>query len=188
MGPEQSKFFTQGCDQLTVVTDHKPLISLLGQKSLKQVPNTRLFRIKQRISSWKFRIIHCPGKANFFAGVQVPSSGRRQHGRTVCSSEPGVGSGYHCRSSHGGEGRQGVMGPPPSAGGGHSPSSSSMQGVLPVLRLDVPTRRGPALQRSPHPLQPQTKGPHSPPHSTSRKVHDAPSHSILAGVYNRYRP
>ena len=64
---EQSKFFTQGCDRLTVATDHKPLISLLGQKSLDQVPNTRLFRIKQRISSWKFRITHCPGKANFFA-------------------------------------------------------------------------------------------------------------------------
>ena len=29
--------------------------------------NARLFRIKQRISMWKFRVIHCLGKANFFA-------------------------------------------------------------------------------------------------------------------------
>ena len=55
---ERSKFFTQGCDWLTVATDHKPLVSLLGQKSLDQVPNARLFRIKQRISMWKFRMIH----------------------------------------------------------------------------------------------------------------------------------
>ena len=57
---EQTKFFT-------VTTDHKPLISLLGEKSLDQVPNVRLFRIKQRISIWKFDIVHCPGKTNFFA-------------------------------------------------------------------------------------------------------------------------
>ena len=25
---EQSKFFTQGCDRLTVATDHKPLVSI----------------------------------------------------------------------------------------------------------------------------------------------------------------
>ena len=36
---EQSKFFTQGCDRLTVATNHKPLVSLLGQKSLNQVAN-----------------------------------------------------------------------------------------------------------------------------------------------------
>ena len=64
---EQTKFFMQGCDKLTVATDHKPLISLLGGKSLDQVPNVRLFRIRQRISMWKFSIIHSPGKTNFFA-------------------------------------------------------------------------------------------------------------------------
>ena len=41
--------------------------SLLGEKSLDQVPNVRLFRIKQRISMWKFSIIHSLGKTNFFA-------------------------------------------------------------------------------------------------------------------------
>ena len=51
---EQSKFFTQGCDKLTVATDHEPLVSLHGQKSLDQVPNARLFPIKQRISMWKY--------------------------------------------------------------------------------------------------------------------------------------
>ena len=67
---EQTKFFTQGCDRLTVATDHKPLTALLGEKSLDQVPNVRLFRIKQRISMWKFDIIHFPGKTNFFADAK----------------------------------------------------------------------------------------------------------------------
>ena len=47
---KQMKFFTQGCDRLTVATDHKPLISRLGAKSLDQAPNVRLFQIRQRIS------------------------------------------------------------------------------------------------------------------------------------------
>ena len=67
---EQTKFFTQGCDNLTVATDHKPLISLLGEKSLDQVPSVCLFRIKQRISMWKFNIVHCPGKTSFFADAK----------------------------------------------------------------------------------------------------------------------
>ena len=66
---EQIKFFTQGCDKLTVATDHTPLVLLLGQKSLDQFLNARLFRIKQRISMWKFNIIHCPGRTNFFGDV-----------------------------------------------------------------------------------------------------------------------
>ena len=66
---EQSKFFTMGCNKLTVATDHKPLVSLLGQKSLDQVSNARLFYIKPRISMWKLRHIHCPGRTNFFADV-----------------------------------------------------------------------------------------------------------------------
>ena len=65
----ETKFFTQGCDRLTVATDHKPLKGLLGQKSIDQVANACLFQIKQRISMWKFKVIYCPGKANFFANA-----------------------------------------------------------------------------------------------------------------------
>ena len=61
---EQSKFFTQGCDKLVVVTDHKPLVGLLMDRSLDQVSNARLLQIKQRISLWKFKVLHVPGKTN----------------------------------------------------------------------------------------------------------------------------
>ena len=64
---EQSKFFTQGCDKLVVATDHKPLVGLLMDRSLNQVSNAQLLWIKQRISLWKFEVLHVPGKTNYFA-------------------------------------------------------------------------------------------------------------------------
>ncbi len=33
-GPEQSRYFTQGCDNLLVVTDHKPLVKIFGDRTL----------------------------------------------------------------------------------------------------------------------------------------------------------
>jgi len=61
---EQTRFFTQGCDDLMVVTDHKPLTKLLGDRTLDEIQNTRLFRLKQRTLPWYFRILHMPGKSN----------------------------------------------------------------------------------------------------------------------------
>ena len=45
---EQTKFFTLGCNDLVVVVDHKPLTKILGDRTLDEIPNPRLFRIKQR--------------------------------------------------------------------------------------------------------------------------------------------
>ena len=42
---EQTKFFTLGCDDLTVIVDHKPLTKVLGDRTLDEIPNPRLFRI-----------------------------------------------------------------------------------------------------------------------------------------------
>lgn len=66
-GLEQTKYFTQGCDNLLVVTDHKPLVKLLGDRTLDEIENTRLFRIKQRTLPWRFDIVHMPGKSNSVA-------------------------------------------------------------------------------------------------------------------------
>ncbi|XP_047123065.1 uncharacterized protein LOC124806330 [Hydra vulgaris] len=64
---EQTKYFIQGCDNLMVVTDHKPLVKLLGDRTLDKIANTRLFRLKQRTLPWKFTIQHQPGKTNLAA-------------------------------------------------------------------------------------------------------------------------
>lgn len=66
-GLEQTKYFTQGCDNLLVVTDHKPLVKLLGDRTLDEITNTRLFRLKQRTLTWRFEIVHQPGKDNHVA-------------------------------------------------------------------------------------------------------------------------
>ena len=66
-GLEQSKYFTLGCDDLLVVTDHKPLVKILGDRMLDEIHNTRLFRLKQRTLPWRFSIVHLPGKSNLAA-------------------------------------------------------------------------------------------------------------------------
>jgi len=64
---EQSKYFTQSCEDLVVVTDHKPLVKILDDRTLDEITNTRLFRLKQRTLSWSFSIAHLPGKTNHAA-------------------------------------------------------------------------------------------------------------------------
>ena len=66
-GLEQTKYFTQGCQDLIVATDHKPLVKIFGDRTLDEIPNTRLFRLKQRTLPWRFRVIHLPGKTNHAA-------------------------------------------------------------------------------------------------------------------------
>ena len=66
-GLEQSRSFTQGCGDLMVITDHKPLVKILGDRTLDEISNTRLFRIKQRTLPWRFTIAHMPGKTNHAA-------------------------------------------------------------------------------------------------------------------------
>ena len=64
---EQTKFFTLGCDDLIVVVDHKPLTKVLGDRTLDEIPNPRLFRIKQRTLPWIYQIYWMPGKCNSFS-------------------------------------------------------------------------------------------------------------------------
>ena len=63
-GPEQFKYFTQGCNDLLVVTDHKPLVKIIGDRTLDDISNTRMFRLKQRTLPWSFDIAHLLGKTN----------------------------------------------------------------------------------------------------------------------------
>lgn len=64
---EQTKYFTQGCSNLLVITDHKPLVKLFGDRTLDEIANPRLFRLKQRTLMWRFTVHHQPGKENHFS-------------------------------------------------------------------------------------------------------------------------
>ena len=61
---EDTRWFTMGCDELVIVTDHKPLTKILGDRSLDAMTNPRLFRLKQRTMMWRYSIFHVAGKAN----------------------------------------------------------------------------------------------------------------------------
>lgn len=66
-GLEQTRYFTQGCDNLVVVTDHKPLVKIFSDRTLDEITNSRLFRLKQRTLPWRFDVVHLPGKSNYAA-------------------------------------------------------------------------------------------------------------------------
>ena len=74
---EQTRYFTQGCDSLIIATDHNPLVKLFGDRTLDEITNPRLFRLKQRTLSWRFRVQYVPGKLNPFADAVSRNPSRR---------------------------------------------------------------------------------------------------------------
>ena len=58
----KTRHYTQGCDKLIVCTDHKPLVPVMSTKALENIDNPRLMRLVQKTLSWRFLIIHIPGK------------------------------------------------------------------------------------------------------------------------------
>jgi len=99
-GLEQSKYFTQGCEELLVVTDHKPLVKILGDRTLDEITNTRLFRLKQRTLPWRFSIAHMPGKTNHAADATSRNPSPRindysdQVSHSLMSNNDGVEASY----------------------------------------------------------------------------------------------
>ena len=62
MGLESTKHYTLGNTKLLVATDHKPLLKILGDRKLEDIPNPRLVNLKEKTLRWQFSIIHIPGK------------------------------------------------------------------------------------------------------------------------------
>ena len=60
----KARLFLLGCSNLSLVTDHRPLVGLLGDKALTDVTNPRLFRLKERTLQFKFTIRYLPEKKN----------------------------------------------------------------------------------------------------------------------------
>ena len=73
---EQTRFFTLGCPDLTIITDHKPLLKILSDKRLDDITSPRMFRLKLRTLMWKFQIQYIQGKVNTCADAlsRNPSS------------------------------------------------------------------------------------------------------------------
>ena len=63
-GLQNTHYYTLGCDMLTVGTDHKPLLGILGNKTLEGIENPRIARLKEKTLAWKFGVVYIPGKHN----------------------------------------------------------------------------------------------------------------------------
>ena len=53
-----------GCENLIVAVDHKPLLKLLADRALDDIPNPRLRNLKEKTLRYRFRITHVPGMKN----------------------------------------------------------------------------------------------------------------------------
>ena len=61
---EKAKFFLLGCESFLLATDHKPLLGILSDRSIEDVSNPRLQRLKEKTLRFRFSICHVPGKLN----------------------------------------------------------------------------------------------------------------------------
>ena len=84
---EHTRYFTQGCDNLVIVTDHKPLVKLFGDRALDEITNSRLFSLKQRTLPWRFSVAHMSGKDNSFSDATSRNPVSSTNEEDVSSSE-----------------------------------------------------------------------------------------------------
>ena len=75
---ESCRLFMMGCPNLTVATDHKPLIRIFNNRDLHDIKNRRLLNFKERTLMYGYRIISIPGKdnagANTMSRIPPPST------------------------------------------------------------------------------------------------------------------
>ena len=62
--------------RLLVTVDHQSLIPILGDRSLADIPNPRLYRMKEKCPRCRFNIQYLPGKIN-----DAPDCMSRKYGK-----------------------------------------------------------------------------------------------------------
>ena len=61
---DKARYFVLGCENLIVAVDHKPLLKLLADRALDDIPNPHLRNLKEKTLRYRFRITHVPGMKN----------------------------------------------------------------------------------------------------------------------------
>ena len=75
----KNHLYLAGLKEFDIVCDHRPLIPLLNQKSLAQVDNPRLLRLREKLAPyhitavWKAGKTHCMADALSMAPVDNPT-------------------------------------------------------------------------------------------------------------------
>ena len=62
---DKARHFVLGCSDLTIAVDHKPLLKLFGDRSLEDIPNTRLRNLKEKTLRYRFSMAYIPGARNY---------------------------------------------------------------------------------------------------------------------------
>ena len=76
---EDTKYFTLGCDDLIVATDHEPLAKVFGDRALYKITNPRISQLKQRTLSWRFKVVYIPAKC-------IPASDATSRNQDIIAS------------------------------------------------------------------------------------------------------
>ena len=84
----KSRFFTLGCPNLIVSTNHRPLLGLLPDKELSNISNPRLLRIKEKTLMYKFQVVYNPGKWNKAADAVSRNPTLPAASSSLCSISP----------------------------------------------------------------------------------------------------
>lgn len=58
------RLFLAGMPSFDVITDHRPLVPILNQKSLVEIENPRLQRLKEKLLPYRFTAVWKPGKTH----------------------------------------------------------------------------------------------------------------------------
>ncbi|KAG0726007.1 Transposon Ty3-I Gag-Pol polyprotein [Chionoecetes opilio] len=61
---KKARLFLLGCKNLTLVTDHKALTRIFGDKELKDIANPRILNLKEKTLMFTFRIKYLKGDTN----------------------------------------------------------------------------------------------------------------------------
>ncbi len=56
--------YVMGCHNLIIAVDHAPLVKLLSDRHLQDIPNPRLLRLKEKTLNFNYTIKHIPGTKN----------------------------------------------------------------------------------------------------------------------------
>jgi hypothetical protein len=54
---DKARYFVLGCKDLTIAVDHKPLLKIFNDQSLKDISNNRLRNLKEKILRYRFRMV-----------------------------------------------------------------------------------------------------------------------------------
>ena len=87
---DRVRFFVLGCSDLIIAVDHKPLLRVFSDRSLKEILNARLHNLKERTLRYKFRMVHIPGVLSIMPKIPEISVGIQMEKFVSVSSDQNI--------------------------------------------------------------------------------------------------